>query len=192
MDEKDDKRQPDPQLDSDVARLYERFLREKDFAAIEKIVGLCAPELFKVAYAVVRQEESAREVVQEVFKEFARNYGKIVKKGSVRAWLRRVAFRRALRERERQGKFPLPLEFIEEITDPGKTPVENLISKEAGETLARAIQELPKQQRAAMELHLKDVDAPQAAAVLGVSVSTYRSNLWRATNHLRKIMEDRQ
>jgi RNA polymerase sigma-70 factor (ECF subfamily) len=190
MGEKDDRRQPDPQLDSDVARLYERFLRETDFAAIEKIVELCAPELFKVAFAVVRQEESARDVVQEAFKEFARYYGKIAKKGSVRAWLRRVAVRKALRERKRQGKFPLPLELIEEIADPGKTPVENLLSKEAGETLARAIQQLPKQQRAAMELHLKEVDAPQAAAILGVSVSTYRSNLWRAMNHLKKIMED--
>jgi RNA polymerase sigma-70 factor (ECF subfamily) len=191
MGEKDDKRKPYPQLDSDVARLYERFLRETDFAAIEKIVELCAPELFKVAFVVVRQEESAREVVQEVFKEFARSHGKIANKWSIRAWLRRVAYREALWERKRQGKFPLPLELSEEITDPGKTPVENLLCKEAGESLAGAIQQLPRQQRAAMELHLKEVDAPQAAAILGVTVSTYRSNLWRAMIHLKKIMEDR-
>lgn len=190
MEEKKGRRRFDPQMDVQLAKLYARSLGEADFAAIEKIVELCAPEVFKVAFSVVREKELARDAVQEVFREFVRNHGKIAKE-SIRAWLRRVAHRKALRQRERQRKFPLPLEFIEDITDPGKTPLEDLFDKEAGEALVAAIQQLAKRERACMELYLKDIDPAHAAAMLGLSVSTYHTNLWRAKNRLRKIMKHR-
>lgn len=153
---------------------------------------LCAQEVFRVAANVLHQEEAARDVVQDVFLAFQK-YCRTIDKDCVRAWLRRVAFRKALREQERQSNSTALLRQFEETyvaPNPGKTPLESLLHEEVGQTVAAALRRLGNQQRACMELYLKDVDSAQAAAMLNISVSAYRSNLSRALMNLKKMLKD--
>src|SRR5579871_462914 len=88
---------PDPHGPPDT-ELLRRFLAG-DAVAFEALVWRHGPMVLGVGRRVLRDADAAEDAFQATFLALARKAGSIARRGSVGAWLCRVAFRAALRAR---------------------------------------------------------------------------------------------
>ncbi len=110
----------------------------------------------------------------------------------VKRWLLRVAHnafidrtRRAKRVQIRES------EFFEQMRDT-ETPETLLIGKEAGEEARRLLDELPDTQKQAFLLyHHYEFSYAEAAEIMGIGLSLYKSHLFRARQKLKRYTERR-
>lgn len=131
------------------------------------------------AFLVVGDWEVAREVSQEAFVRAATHWPRVVRMTSPAGWVRKVAFRLALRakEAERRGSTPLP------VARPSEARID----------VAPLLEALSPMQRAAVALHYFD-DLPMAdvARVLGCSESTARVHVFRARQRLGDLIQQEE
>ena len=182
--------------------LLER-LRGGDAAALERLMERYAARLYRLAHGITRNEEDAEEVVQDVFLTLFRKVHTFEGRSALGSWLYRVATNAALIKRPgKRAEVEVSLEehlpkFIPDghragdravlLTDWSNTPEEELLSRETGTVLRRAMDKLPDRYRAV--LLLRDVEGlsnEEAARALGESVPSVKSRLHRARMVLRE------
>src|SRR2546430_826439 len=83
----------------DDAHLLERFARNGDEAAFERLVMLHGPMVLGLCQRLLRHEQDAEDAFQATFLTLARKAGTIGKKESIASWLYKVAYRVACRAR---------------------------------------------------------------------------------------------
>lgn len=182
--------------------------RNDDFA---RLAEPFRHELIAYGYRMLGSVDDAEEVVQDVYLEAWRAYGRFEGRSSLRTWLYRIATRAFVKAIERRKRRPLPSDLHAPTSDPAARPLagdpeltwlqpaaESLLvattSDPATVVAAResmrlafvaALQLLPPRQRAV--LILRDVLAWSAAEVaehLDLSVAAVNSALQRARSHL--------
>ncbi len=159
---------------------------------------------FRLALRVLRDEEHARDVVQDAFVKAYGSLGKFEGRSSFYTWLYRVVMNLCLdsKRRDRSGR---QVEWNEEYAfevaptpvtpNPGGEdrdgPSASLERKELREVMARAIQELPEDARRTLEL--REIDGLSYAEIaegLGIPKGTVMSRLHYARRKLRTILEE--
>src|ERR1700720_2053877 len=80
-------------LTGDDTRLLERFTRERDEAAFERLVLLHGPMVLGLCRRLLRHEQDAEDAFQAAFLTLARKASAIGKKDSLASWLYKVACR---------------------------------------------------------------------------------------------------
>ena len=182
--------------------LLER-LRGGDTGALEELMERYAARLYRLAYGITRNEADAEEVVQDVFLTLFRKVHTFEGRSALGSWLYRVTTNAALiKRRGKRAEVEVSLEehlpkFIPDghragdravlLTDWSNTPEEELLSRETGTVLRRAMDKLPDRYRAV--LLLRDVEGlsnEEAARALGESVPSVKSRLHRARMVLRE------
>src|SRR5262245_13351716 len=93
---------PPPGGVSDAA-LLERFVRGGDEAAFEVLVWRHGPMVLGACRRVLRHEQDAEDAFQATFLTLARKAAEAGRRGSLGGWLYTVAYRIALRARQRQA-----------------------------------------------------------------------------------------
>jgi RNA polymerase sigma-70 factor (ECF subfamily) len=178
-------------------------LRSGDTAALEPLMEQYAARVFRLAYGVTRNEADAEEVVQDVFMTVVRKIHAFEGRSALGSWIYRVAVNAALiKRRGKRSTVEVSLEehlptFLPDghragdhafvVADWSQTPEQELLSRETGAILRRAIEELPDHYRAV--LVMRDVEGlsnEEAAEALGESVSSVKSRLHRARMVLRE------
>jgi RNA polymerase sigma factor (sigma-70 family) len=91
----------------DDARLLEKFARDRDEAAFEKLVLLHGPMILGLCRRLLRHDQDAEDAFQATFLTLARKANTIGKRESLASWLYKVAYRVACRARGR----------VEEVTN---------------------------------------------------------------------------
>jgi RNA polymerase sigma-70 factor (ECF subfamily) len=148
--------------------------------------------------------EQAEDLFQETFKrvhEKAHTY----KGGQFKSWLFRIATRVAvdvLRRRRRLKMVSLnqkldctdtnseELESVA-VADDSYNPSQELLRAEQAEQVRQAIQSLPAKQRATLILaYYQQLSYPEVAEVMGCSVGTVKTQMFRALKTLAKILPD--
>ena len=182
--------------------LVER-LRAGDAAALEPLMERHAARVHRLAYGITRNEADAEEVVQDVFLTLFRKVHTFEARAALGTWIYRVTTNAALMKRRgKRAEVEVSLEdslprFLPDghragdrsflLADWSNTPEEELLSREAGALLRRAIDDLPARHRAV--LLLRDVEGlsnEEAADALGESVPSVKSRLHRARMALRE------
>src|ERR1700680_379925 len=79
------------------ARLLERFARQGDEAAFERLVLLHGPMVLGPCQRLLRHEQDAEDAFQATFVPLARKAGTICNKEALGSWLYKVAYRVACR-----------------------------------------------------------------------------------------------
>ncbi len=186
----------------DERELVER-LRGGDAAALGALMGRYADRVYRLAHGITRNEADAEEVVQDVFLTLFRKIETFEGRAALGSWLYRVTTNAALiKRRGKRDKVEVPLEdhlptFIPDghragdrgyvLTDWSKTPEEELLSRETGALLRRAIDDLPDRYRAVLVLRdVEGLSTEEAADALGESVPSVKSRLHRARMALRE------
>jgi RNA polymerase sigma-70 factor, ECF subfamily len=145
-------------------------------------------DLFSFALAVTRDAAAAQDLVQEAFLRLIReaNAGRFPE--HARAWLYRVVVNLA-RSRARRRLVADRWRAFFANRESAESPEEDLVRKERGEGLHRALATLPTEARMAFLLASDGHSGQEVAAIIGRSEGATRTLLWRARRLLRDRIE---
>lgn len=136
------------------------------------------PVIVRSAMVVVGDREVAREITQDAFVKALVHWRRVRTYDYAEAWVRKVAFRMALRAKRREPERAAMVD--REVVDPL-----------ADLDLHDAISRLSRMQRAAVALHyLDDLPIEQVADVLSCKPSTARVHLYRARERLAEYLHE--
>jgi RNA polymerase sigma-70 factor, ECF subfamily len=174
--------------------LLER-VRAGDAEALSELVERYAPRVLRFGIKMCRDEEDAREVVQDTLLAAARGMRDFRGTSTVSTWLYAIARRFCIKRRTRgdaaRGEHE-PLDAAAEAAHPElveteKTPEQQASARQLEAALESAIQALEPGYREVLVLRdVEGLTAPEVAEVLSMTVEAVKSRLHRARSQLRR------
>jgi RNA polymerase sigma factor (sigma-70 family) len=166
------------------AEVLARFAAEGDEAAFELLVWRHGPAVLGLCRRLLRTEQDAEDAFQAAFLTLARRARSIGRREAVGSWLYKVAFRIALRLRDKTARHAvLPLECQPEPAGQPAAVTDSDTRTALGEEVSR----LPDKYRAAVVLcYLEGKTNTEAARELGCPRGTVDSRLAWARERLRR------
>jgi RNA polymerase sigma-70 factor, ECF subfamily len=148
--------------------------------------------LYAYVFELLRQEQTALDVVQETFINAARYITSLRDDAKFGSWLFGIAHQKCVqRWRKPQRDQPLDENFAEFASDDPR-PDDLLIRAEQEEEFMTAIHQLPEIHRAVILLHfIEDFPLEEIAGITGVGVGTVKSRLHYAKKSLRELLSER-
>jgi RNA polymerase sigma-70 factor (ECF subfamily) len=189
---------PTPQL-SDADLLA--GLRAGDEAAFEQLLRRHGGRMLAVARRFFRNEDDARDVVQDAFLAAFQGIGGFEGHSQLGTWLHRIVVNKALQKlRGRQRK---PEQSIDQLLPPFQEDgrhanrgaswpesAEQVLERRETRDLVRSgIDRLPEDYRTALLLRdIEGLDNEEAARMLGMNVNAFKTRLHRARQALRTVL----
>lgn len=144
-------------------------------------------QLYGFAFLLSRDPHAAEDLVQTALAKLYVAWPRIRHAGREDAYARKIVVRSFLDERRRPWRRELAVDEVPELE------IASGISYEDVDALRAAVRSLPRRQRASIVLrYWWGLSIEEAAADLGVSPATVKSNTARAINRLRQRLEDRR
>ncbi len=174
-------------------------LQVGDGASYEQLVRTYGGRMLAVARRLVRNEEDARDCVQEAFLQAFRNIEKFEQRASLGSWLHRIVVNAALMKLRARAR--RPEESIEDLLPQfdadGQRPepalavsLELLESRETREAVRRSIDQLPDGYRNVLLIRdIEGYDTEETAALLGLTPGAVKTRLHRARTALKTLLE---
>ncbi|MHC4425517.1 MAG: RNA polymerase sigma factor [Planctomycetota bacterium] len=145
--------------------------------------------LLTLATALLNDAGTAEDVVQDFFVSFAQSAENLRLDGSLKGYLAACVANRArdkMRARQRQ---PAALDEAHSIRSNAKGPELSAVCSEQSQQLARAIAQLPYEQREVIILHVQgEMKFTQIAKAQNISVNTIRSRYRYGLEKLRALL----
>ena len=159
-------------------------MKERDEQAYDRLFATEYSRVLRAAFLVTGDRDAAQEVAQDAFGQLFIHWRKVKGYDRPGAWVRRVAIRRAVKQRERGRKVTVASgEFID-LTEPAQNDVPRDLD------LIDALGHLSAQQRAAVVLHYyEDQPVRDVAATLRCSEATAKVHLHRGRTRLAGILQ---
>ncbi len=168
-------------------------------AAFRTLVERYQSRIYRTVFSLLRNEEEAEDVAQEVFVEVYQTIGLFRGEASLSTWLYRLATSRALKNRRKaqaKKRFAYFTSLLGGNNDVLYEPPDHahplalLEGQQQLQLLLAHIARLPDQQQVAFTLrHEQELSYEQIAAVLGTTVAAVESLLFRARQTLRKHVQ---
>jgi RNA polymerase sigma-70 factor (ECF subfamily) len=153
----------------------------------DALVDAHGAQVHAYLWRLLRDPADADDCLQETFLRAYKARGRARDHANPQAWLYRIATNTArthLRRRARESARTAPLD-PELRAAPGHGPAEQAAQAETLRAVARAVEALPDQQRAALILRkYQELSYAEVAAVLQSSEAAARANVYQA---LRKV-----
>jgi RNA polymerase sigma-70 factor (ECF subfamily) len=134
----------------------------------------------------------AEDTVQEAFLRLQVHLERSGDRTNLRAWLYRVAHNLALHELQgARYRLSEPIENAERASradDPAGTPEQWLLTKERGDRVRMAIEQLPEVRRQCLVMRAQGLRFREIAEVLGLSVSTAAEHVQRGLERVRELI----
>ncbi|HET9211717.1 MAG TPA: sigma-70 family RNA polymerase sigma factor [Thermoanaerobaculia bacterium] len=180
---------PPPAEDSTLAAA-----RTGDPEALDALLRQYQPRIYRFGMRMCRDEEDAKDVLQETLLAAARSLASFRGGSSLSTWLYSIARGFCIKKRRRSKFAPakeVPLDTPAlAVPDPGKPLDEALASRQIERAVEAAIRSLPPAYREV--LLLRDVEgltAPEVALVLGLGLPAVKSRLHRARATVRERLQ---
>lgn len=168
-----------------------------DTASFEQLVLLYQDKVYSLSLRLTGQAQDAEDLAQEVFVRAYRYINSFRGDSDFGTWLHRIAVNTWLNQKRKiQPKAAYSLdepvysddgEVKREIADMSEEPESVLLSSQMSEKLHRAVESLPKDQKAVLLLReVEDYTYEEIAGMMDCSVGTVKSRLSRARDALRK------
>ena len=175
-------------------QLIDQFLtaqKEDSESAFETLVKRHGPMVLGVCRHVLRRDQDAEDAFQATFLVLARKAGTIHNREILGCWLHEVAYRTAIRARERRARSTPRME-IQEVAESHSGP-ENAASRNELRLLLRAeVDGLPAKYRSlVLHTYMEGMSNEQVAGLLGCPVGTGKGRLSRARDLLRARLSQR-
>ena len=167
---------------------------EGNTSAFELLMRRHNQRLYRLARAVVNDDNEAEEVVQEAF---VRAYGALSKfegRSTFATWMTRIAYHEALRSRsKRKRAFLSDSKALDQTTPTSQSPVENSLYKsEARQMITHAYDKLSPTHRTVIMLRLVEgMSTRETAECMRVTQSNVKVLLHRAKAKLVDAIEER-
>jgi RNA polymerase sigma-70 factor (ECF subfamily) len=177
--------------------------REGDHEAFRVLVERYQERAYRLALRVLRDEEAARDVVQEGFLKVYRSLDRFEGRSSFYTWLYRVVMNLCLdaKRRDRSSRHSEWDETAQMEVDPGgadavaaparerASPAGELEQSELRSVVAQAIEQLPDDARQTLVLReIEGLSYAEIAECLGVPKGTVMSRLHNARKKVKEIL----
>lgn len=168
-----------------------------DLDSFNQLVLRWERPIYALAYRVIGREEDARDVCQETFLRAFRALGGFKGQAKFSSWLYRITLnlcRDWIRRERRQplAQAPEGVDLIELAgeTEPSESIEELVARKEIGAAIARAMAQLPEEQRTAIVLkEYHGLTFQEIADMLDCPLSTVKTRLYQGLTVLRRQLE---
>jgi len=182
-------------MDRTEATVVERA-RKGDAEAFRELVEGYSSKLFRLAYRITGDEQSAEDAVQETFLRAYRSLDRFDSRSQFGTWLHRIAVNAALdlaRKQQRQNlrheerpagedEPPLP--------SPAPGPDRIVLSLEVERAVRSALSSLSAMERTAFVLrHFEGRSIAEICEQLGLGASAGKQAIFRAVKKLRRVLE---
>ena len=183
--------------DADRERALVEQARRQDYEAFGKIVDAYQARVFGFVKRMVRNDEEALDVTQEVFIKAFQGMANFDGRASLRSWLFRIAYNLCV-DRSRRIK-RTPQTFSYEPTEEGDDPMEfsdtrwnpedTILGDELHEIVNRAVETMSDKLRTVLVLHDKeDMGYEEIAQAMDIPVGTVKSRLFLARTHVQEYV----
>jgi RNA polymerase sigma factor (sigma-70 family) len=174
-------------------------LKKGNTNAYKELVSKVSGRVYNVALGLLHNKEDAEDITQEVLTEIYQSVSRFNERSALSTWVYRIAVRKSLeliRSRNRKKRsgiifslFGKEDHLMVTTTSPFYHPGVKLENKERAAILFKAIERLPVNQQTAFTLHkLENLSYSELAEIMGVSVSSVESLIFRAKQNLRKLL----
>ena len=170
-----------------------------DGNAFGMLVGRFQRKIYRVAFAIVRDEVEADTVTQDTFIQAYTHLARFQGRSELETWLTRIAINRS-RDSLRRRKFislftggeddddkTMLFEPVDERPDPER----EIMSRQLRVAIERAERTLSSQQKIIFRLrHYEERPLEEIAELLGLASGTVRAHLFRAVHKIRKELAE--
>ncbi len=176
-------------------------LKQGDQSAYSELLLRFSGKAYNTALGLLQNREDAEDIIQEVFIEVFQSVSGFRQQSKLSTWIYRITLTKSLelirsRQREKRKGIILNLfgkEHLINVTadEPFYHPGISLENKEMSAILFNAIRRLPLNQRTAFTMNkLENLSYAELAEIMGLSVSSVESLLFRAKQKLRELLGD--
>jgi RNA polymerase sigma-70 factor (ECF subfamily) len=159
-----------------------------DRQAFHALYERYANQVYRFCYLKLGSREAAEDVVSETFLKAMASLGSY-RGGVFAGWLFRIAAN-SVTDAQRRRRPTAALDAADEVTDPAREPEDTVVARSEVHALRLALQRLPDDQRAMLELQLADLSTEEIADALGRSPNAVRHLRSRAQANLRVLLND--
>jgi RNA polymerase sigma factor (sigma-70 family) len=165
-----------------------RRLADGDDDAFSEVVRTYSRRVFGLCYRLLRNEEDARDMAQEVFVRVFEKRSSFGAKSALYTWIYRIALNMCLSELKRRKPPAVPLEDVERMVAAkdadGGDGAERLEALVTG-----SLDALPPKQRAVFVMRFYDkMPFAEIAEAAGTSVGAAKANFHFAVERLRSVL----
>jgi RNA polymerase sigma-70 factor (ECF subfamily) len=162
--------------------------RGGDLRSFSALVRLHEERAIRLAHSLLGNWEDARDAAQEAFVKAYQGLPRFKGEARFGTWLHRIIVNgcKDFLRKKTVRRFLAPAEEIP-AREPG--PLQGLLNQELGETIRRALEALPFQQRSVFALrYLEGFGLDEIAAALGLSVGAVKAHLWQAGQKMKRSL----
>jgi len=160
-----------------------------DSGAFARLMREQGPRLLRLATPMLRDGAEAEDVLQEAFLRLWRAAPGWRPSARIGTWLHTVVYRLVI-DRIRARRVHVALDTVQDLLPATAAPADELLADfERQDAFARALDQLPPRQQAALVLaYDKELSQAEASVVLGCTQEAYESLLARGRRRLREIV----
>jgi RNA polymerase sigma-70 factor (ECF subfamily) len=181
-----------------------RAAQQGDKAAFEELVRQYDQPVLRLALHLTGSEQEAQDIYQEAFLKVYRNLSSFRFECSFYTWVYRIVSNLCMdylrRKQVRKEDSPVrtsddgeEFDLLEQVPDerPGTSPEQDLVRKELGKRIARALTKLSPRERMVFEMkHYQGLKLRTIGEALNTTEETAKNTLFRATQKLRAALAD--
>ena len=180
------------ELDQKSVDLHDSLIarcRTGDREAHYQLYKLYSRAMFNVGYRITKSEEEAEDVLQEAFVSAFRNLDRYRGDSTFGAWLKRIVINKAINVLQKKKHEMLPDDHDQwDVAD--EEPIAEYREDLTVDRVKKAIEQLPDGYRTVLSLYLLEgYDHQEIGEIMGITESTSKSQLNRAKNKLKDLLE---
>lgn len=181
-----------------------RAAQQGDQAAFEELVRQYDQAVLRLALHLTGNEQDARDIYQDAFLKAYRNLGSFRFECSFYTWIYRIVTNLCLdhlrRRQVRKEDSPVIVDdsgqeysLLDQVSDDrsGASPDKDLMRRELGKRIGRALNRLTPRERMVFEMkHYQGLKLRTIGEALNTTEETAKNTLFRATQKLRAALAD--
>jgi len=161
--------------------------KRADFDALYRIYH---PRLWRFLSHLMRQTDAIEEALNDTMMVVWQRAEGFDGRSKLSTWIFGIAYRKALKALSRQD-LPVDGDEVEEASDPGPGPEQQLGLTQLRGRLRQAMAELSPEHRAVVELcYFHDMAYAEIAEVVGCPAETVKTRMFYARRRLRLLLDD--
>lgn len=165
-------------------------------AAQYKLYGLYVKSMYNVCFRILNHRGEAEDVLQEAFIDAFSKIGSFRQEASFGVWLKQIVVNKAISSLRKKKMDFVDFEgeayrlenegFSESLSEPDESSCDYRV-----EAITKGVEMLPEGYRVVLSLYLfEGYDHEEISHVLGISVSTSRTQYMRGKKRLMRILEE--
>jgi RNA polymerase sigma-70 factor (ECF subfamily) len=165
-------------------------IAQGDKLAMQVLYGRHHVKVYRFALRIVRNEQTAEDLISDVFLDVWRQAGTFERRSAVTTWLLSITRFKALSVLRRRKEAELDDEAVATIEDPSDNPETVAQKKDSGEILRQCLTALSQDHREIIDLvyyHEKSVE--EVAEIVGIPENTVKTRLFYARKKLAELLK---